>query len=147
MKVSAAYRWSVPKRRVCSSRNRLRDPGKQRIERIQQMRLPFDPLDAMRLRLREFLEQGGGDVSGKTLQHGCHAQLALPCQDLLLQLGMTLNPSRGATALPTRPGNPSTETAGTADRPGTRRSASHSSPAVGTPFARRLPGRLLPRAC
>ena len=74
--------------------------GKQWIQRVQQLGLPLDPFDAMCLGIRELLQQCGRYMTGEALQHGRHPQLALPSQDLLLQLHVPVNPMRGQRSTP-----------------------------------------------
>ncbi len=69
------------------------DPGEQWIERIEQGRLPLDPAYVVQLGVGELLCQGDRYMAGKALQHGRHAQFALPGEDPLLQFLMPLDPA------------------------------------------------------
>ena len=83
----------MPNRLVCSSRNSCATLGKQGIERVQQVRLPFDPFDAVQFGVGELRRDRRRHVAGETLQHGRHAQLALSRQDLVLQFLVPFDPA------------------------------------------------------
>ncbi len=70
----------------------LGDLRKQRIERVEQVRLPFDPVDLVELGFRILLGHGRRHVSGESLQDGRHAEFSLPGEDLLLKLFVAVDP-------------------------------------------------------
>ena len=68
--------------------------GKQRIRRIQKMcRFEAAPRTQwLDVRLRVHIGKTGRHVARESRQHRCHVQLALACQDPLLQFFLALNP-------------------------------------------------------